>query len=111
VSTVPAPTVPAVPTTATTSAGGVQAVDDVANVGATGFVNIRVVRNDVDPAGQGLAIAAFSPGVAGGVVSAVGNGILRYAPANAAPGVDHFTYEVRDAQGRTATATVTVTIR
>jgi hypothetical protein len=83
----------------------------VASVGATGFVNIRVVRNDADPAGGGLTVASFSHGEAGGVVSDAGNGILRYAPASPAPASDRFTYVVRDAQGRTATATVTVTIR
>jgi hypothetical protein len=80
-------------------------------VGGNGFVNIRVVRNDVDDAGGGLTVSSFTPGELGGLVSDSGNGTLRYVPRAAAGSIDRFTYVVRDGLGRTATATVTVTIR
>lgn len=108
----PPPPTTAAPTTTTTTPPPAppQAFADSATVNTGGFVNVRVVRNDVDPAAQGLTVVSVGATGAGGSVTDNGNGTLRYQPAGGFTGTDTFTYTVVDGLGRTATATVTVTV-
>lgn len=69
-------------------------------------VTIAVLAND---AGTGLAVIGYTQPSAGSLVLGADQA-LTYTPAAGFVGVDGFAYTVRDAQGGTATAEVTVTV-
>ncbi len=71
--------------------------------GAT--VTVSPLANDP----EGLRLVGVSAPSHGAATRSAGRA-LRYAPATGFRGVDTFTYEVEDALGRRATATVTVTV-
>lgn len=85
------------------------AVADVATVTAGAAVEIPVLANDGDPDGDTLSIVGVtSP--SRGLARVVGDRVV-YTADRTASNNDTFSYEVRDAQGATALATVTVQIK
>ncbi|HRD65267.1 MAG TPA: Ig-like domain-containing protein [Candidatus Competibacter sp.] len=92
--------------TVTVRPPGLSAADDAATTAAGTPVTIPVLAND---AGTGIAIVSVgSP--SNGTASVSGNAVV-YAPKAGFTGTDSFSYTIRDSFGRTATATVTVTVR
>lgn len=91
-----------------------QAPNAVADTIATNYgaeVTVPVLANDNDPEGQGLTITNVSS-TTGANVQIVGGKVLYIPKANfgIAGGSDNFTYTIRDPQGLTNSATVTVNI-
>jgi len=82
---------------------------DFASTSAGVAVTIAVLANDVDPDGDTLWLVSATAGTLGTTVVRHG-GLVRYAPARGAKGVDTFRYTVADTHGLKATQTVTVTI-
>ncbi|WP_433794389.1 Ig-like domain-containing protein [Actinoplanes sp. CA-252034] len=85
------------------------AVDDAATTTNMTAVNIPVLGNDDDPDGPASALTASigtSPGH--GAAMAEADGTITYTPTAGWAGDDTFTYVLGDADGGTATATVTV---
>jgi hypothetical protein len=72
-------------------------------------VLIDVLANDSDPDGDAISLIA-AQGASHGTV-AVQDGLVRYTPAAGFIGSDSFSYQIRDARGLSATATVNVTVR
>ena len=64
--------------------------------------------SDPDPS-QGLAIESVTQGTSGGTVT-IGSGVVIYTAPLGFLGTDEFTYTIRDDDGLTATATVTVSV-
>lgn len=85
------------------------AVDDVAVVDQDFFVNILVKQNDVDPDGDTLTVASFTPG-ADGTVTLNGDGSLRYTPDPGFFGSDNFDYVISDGFGGFDTGRVDVSV-
>jgi hypothetical protein len=74
-------------------------------------VSIDVLANDRDPEGQALTI--INPSSLTGATVQVVNGKVEYTPSpnfNIAGGSDSFSYTVKDPQGATNSATVTVSV-
>jgi hypothetical protein len=71
-------------------------------------VLVDVLANDTDPDGDAISLLAVGK-AAHGTVAMQGNAV-RYTPAAGYTGADSFTYQVRDARGATAIATVNVTV-
>lgn len=84
------------------------AVDDTAATPAGRAVTIRVVGNDSDPDSDDVRIASVTQPARGTVT--VVDGALVFTPAPGQTGSVTFTYTVVDAQGATATASVTVVV-
>jgi Ca2+-binding RTX toxin-like protein len=85
------------------------AADDSASTLRGQPVAVDVLANDSDAdAGDTLAISAFTQGAHGSVEWASGQ--LAYTPLENWYGTDSFTYTVADANGGSATATVSVTV-
>ncbi len=90
------------------------ALDDTASVSEDGSVSIPVLANDTDidlnvpDAHETMTISDLKPG-ANGSTSQV-NGEVVYTPNANFFGTDRFTYTITDLAGRSATATVLVTI-
>ncbi|NIO76521.1 MAG: tandem-95 repeat protein, partial [Armatimonadetes bacterium] len=84
------------------------AVDDSATTSEDTSVLIDVLANDSDVEGPLSVIQASQP--SHGSVVLVGDTSITYTPAPNYNGTDAFTYMVRDLDGVTATATVSVTI-
>jgi ELWxxDGT repeat protein/VCBS repeat-containing protein len=86
--------------------------DDTASVANDGSTHqINVLTNDTsnpDPA-QTLTITAVTQGSSGGTVTFTGT-TLSYRPAASFVGTETFTYTIRDTDGLTDVATVTVTV-
>ncbi len=82
------------------------AQDDSAMTSMDVPVSIAVLENDSDQDGDVFAIESVSHGLHG-TVAAEGSGVV-YTPEAGFVGTDSFTYTVRDTQGLSATATVTV---
>lgn len=83
------------------------------NAGTSGV--IPVLANDVDPFGKGLVIAGIDGGAIPPAPEAVGahalpDGQVEILAGAAASGIWNFAYTVNDPAGRTATATITVTV-
>jgi len=85
------------------------AVDDVVTTDEDTPVDIHVLANDGDVEGQPLAIASFSQGQHGTVITNT-DGSLRYTPAPDYNGTDDFTYTTDGGLGGLSTAAVSVTI-
>ena len=85
------------------------AVDDTATTEPGVAIDIDVLANDVDDAGVGLTVVAFTQ-AANGAVGLNGNGTLRYTPRGAFRGNDSFTYTVEDGNLETASATVRIEV-
>lgn len=71
-------------------------------------VVIDVLANDTDPDGDALSLTAVGTPAHG--VAIVSGGAVSYTPAAGFVGVDSFSYTITDANGTTATGTVTVTV-
>jgi outer membrane protein OmpA-like peptidoglycan-associated protein len=82
--------------------------DDLAYVAAARNSAINVLVNDADPEGGPLTIVSAT-GASAAALQIDGNRII-YRHNGGAPGVDQFTYTIRDDAGNTATATVRVTV-
>lgn len=83
-----------------------QARDDSATVDDGAALLLDVLANDL---GEGLVLTAVqTPGLGS---AAIENGRIRYTPRAGALGQDRFTYQVRDAQGVTQQATLSLTLR
>ena len=78
--------------------------DTVLTVAAPG-----VLGNDSDVDGDPLTTVLVT-GVANGTLTLNADGSFDYTPAVDFHGTDSFTYDVSDAVGNTATATVTISI-
>src|SRR5205807_9887293 len=86
-----------------------QAQNDQATVAEnSGASAIDVLAND---SGTGLTVTAVTQGAHGAVQIDANGGGLTYAPAANFSGGDQFSYTVQDSFGRTASATVTVTVQ
>ncbi|MHB8897921.1 MAG: Ig-like domain-containing protein, partial [Thermoguttaceae bacterium] len=88
------------------------ATDDTSNAVNDGnSILIDVLANDTTApdAGETLTLTAVTQGSAGGTVT-IENGKIRYKPATGKTGQETFTYTVKDNDGLTDTATVTVTV-
>jgi hypothetical protein len=82
--------------------------DDTATADEDASTPVAVLANDADPDGEPLSVVAVTQ-PAHGAVTLTG-GVVRYTPAADYAGPDSFTYTVRDAQGETATGTVSLTV-
>ena len=91
-----------------------QAADNAFTVSQSGGTQtFLVLANDsTEPDGtQSLDITAVTQGTAGGTVTISSDGqSVRYTPATGYTGTDTFTYTIRDSDGLTDQATVTVTV-
>lgn len=81
---------------------------DTAEVAEDGSVVIDVLANDFDPEGQPLTVTGATAG--NGTVTIGADGRLTYVPNPDYNGTDTISYEITDADGLTATSTVTVTV-
>jgi VCBS repeat-containing protein len=72
-------------------------------------VTFNVLTNDTDANGDTLTITGHTA-VNHGVLVSNGNGSFTYTPAANFNGADSFTYTITDGKGRTATASVGITV-
>jgi HD-GYP domain-containing protein (c-di-GMP phosphodiesterase class II) len=79
---------------------------DVASVDTGTSVEVAVLANDVDPEGDALSVVSVGEPTSGSV--ALDGDRVRFSAAS--PGTASFEYVVRDANGATARATVTVRV-
>ncbi|GIF24154.1 putative repeat protein (TIGR01451 family) [Actinoplanes tereljensis] len=93
--------------TVTVTDGTPAALPDSATTPYEKAVTIGVLDNDLDPNG-GLAITSVTTPGHGTATFSGGNVV--YTPATGYSGTDTFDYTATDADGRTVTATVTVTV-
>ncbi|MGL5835551.1 MAG: Ig-like domain-containing protein [Waterburya sp.] len=87
------------------------AQDDTGETKYGAPVAVDVLANDTDPENQALTVTGASS-LTGATVSVV-NGKVQYTPPsdfNIAGGSDSFSYTIKDAQGATGTATVTINV-
>ena len=89
--------------------GNPEAVNDTATANGVA-TNISVLANDSTPNGGTLTVTTAS-GASHGTTSINSDGTVKYTPASGYNGTDSFSYTIRDAAGKTDTATVTVTVR
>ncbi len=118
----PAPTLPSTPGQTPAVAVANDAPDaraDAFTVDATGAGTLAVLDNDVSAPASGpvtpepaptLAVTALTQGTKVSVSIAADGAGVRYNARACATGDDSFTYTVRDGEGRTDTATVSITI-
>jgi hypothetical protein len=85
------------------------AVNDSAATQQNQSARIEVLANDSDPDGDPLAVSAVTQGTHG-TVTRNSDDTLTYAPEEDYFGTDSFTYTISDGRGRTALATVSVTV-
>lgn len=85
------------------------AVNDSRTVTKNGFVDIPVMANDTD-AGQDAIEVISNTTPTHGMALNLGNGIIRYLPTANYTGSDSFVYTLRDEDGATDTATVSLTV-
>ena len=86
-----------------------QAIDDVASTTEDSPATIDVLANDTDPEGDAISVIAASS-ANGGTVIVNPDGSLAYTPPADFYGVDSLTYTIRDANGLSSTATVTINV-
>lgn len=82
---------------------------DYASTAPGQAVVINLLANDSDPNGDALTVVSVTS-AAHGLAALNADGSVRYTPAAGYTGTDTFNYQLRDAQGATATGTVTVNI-
>ncbi len=70
-------------------------------------VIVNVLGNDFDPEGEALAVTDVSTPTFG-TATILGDNTILYAPGIGFSGSDSFTYTIRDPEGATAMATVTI---
>lgn len=85
-----------------------EAADDAATTSEDQSLTIDVLANDSDPEGNALTIASVTQPNAG--TAAIVGGQIQYTPDANFNGSDSFTYTITDIGGKSATATVDVTI-
>lgn len=85
------------------------ATNDTATTDEDTQARIEVLTNDSDPNGEALRLTAVTKGDYG-TVADNGDGTLSYLPDADFHGNDSFTYTISNISGRTATATVSVTV-
>ncbi|MBL1173689.1 Calx-beta domain-containing protein [Pantanalinema sp. GBBB05] len=85
------------------------AIDDQGNVTEGESVTIAVLENDFDPEGDPLTLDSFT-NPQFGILIRNDDGTLTYQANLDFAGTDYFTYQIRDAQGGIAQATVVMTI-
>lgn len=90
--------------------GGVNAVDDAAETVAGEPVVIEVLENDEPNAGALTIIRATAPVRGGEVRISRDSRTITYTPPADFSGTDTFRYTVRDGEGNTSTATVTIQV-
>lgn len=96
--------------TAVDGNGGVEAVDDAAETAVGEPVTIEVLDND-EPDAEALTIVRATAPVEGGEVTISRDSrTITYTPPTGFSGTDTFRYTVRDGEGNTSTATVTVQV-
>ncbi|MFO0845157.1 MAG: Ig-like domain-containing protein [Gemmataceae bacterium] len=87
------------------------AVADQATTPTGKAVSISVLTNDKDPEGGPLTLVCVGPAAKGTVtLDPAKPGVVTYTPQAGFAGEDCFTYTVRDAGGKTATAPVKVKV-
>lgn len=69
-----------------------------------------VLTNDLDPEGTDLSVVLITDPVDNGSVNVFGDGRFTYTPDSGFVGTDSFTYRVRDGEGSTSEATVTIEV-
>jgi hypothetical protein len=85
------------------------AVDDSATTQADTAIGIAVLANDSDPSGLSISVVSATTPAHGSV--AINNGAsITYTPVSGYTGTDSFRYTIRNANGETASAAVTVTV-
>ncbi len=82
------------------------ALDDNASLSGS-FVDVAVLDNDSDPDNDPLSITAIAQ-PAGGSVTLLAGGILRYVVGSTFSGADRFAYTIGDSRGGSASAEVSV---
>ena len=85
------------------------AVNDAATLDEDNPIIIEVLKNDIDPDGDAIAILNVSNASNGSVAS--NNNTITYNPKHNFNGTDQFTYSISDGKGNTATASVNLTIQ
>lgn len=86
------------------------ALDDNASTSANDAVTIDVLDNDSDPLNSALSLTGIVTQPSNGLVSLV-EGEYVYTPKTDFTGTDSFVYGIKNAYDKTATATVTITIK
>lgn len=84
------------------------ALNDSAGTAFETAVDIAVLNNDYDPEGDSLQVTAASTG--NGSASINADGTIRFTPASGFSGTASLSYTIRDAQGATATALVSIRV-
>jgi Ca2+-binding RTX toxin-like protein len=92
-----------------TGAGkGPTAQDDLINVPVDGSINFDPKANDTHPAGETFNIDSISVQGSHGTATIQMDNTITYVPDASYTGLDTFTYVIEDANGKTASAQVTV---
>ena len=87
------------------------AVDDTTTTHQDTPVTIDVLKNDLDPDGDDLAVSAHEKASAeGGDVDCTSAGLCTYAPPSAFTGTDRFKYTVSDGRGHADVGVVTIVV-
>ncbi len=84
------------------------AVDDTISTNEDSFVNILVLANDRDPDGDAMSIDSVTSATNGTITNTSIS--VTYTPSPNFSGSDSFGYTIKDTNGASDTATVTVTI-
>jgi large repetitive protein len=86
-----------------------QASNDIGVTPVDQPLTLAILANDVDPDKDPATVTAVTT-PAHGTVVINGNGTVTYTPTGGYVGPDTFSYTITDAQGLTATATITVNV-
>lgn len=89
--------------------GAPVAVDDTAATTEDASVDINVLANDRDPEGDPISIVSATAG-SNGTTAVNANGTIRYTPRATFSGSDQFSYTIKDSNGGTGSAKVSVTV-
>ncbi|WP_136635757.1 Ig-like domain-containing protein [Pseudooceanicola onchidii] len=87
------------------------AVDDAYTVDEDSTTTLFPLANDSDPDGDPLQIVGTPVSAAGGTVVVASDGSISYTPPADFNGTDTISYTVKDPDGLTDTATITVTVK
>jgi hypothetical protein len=89
--------------------GAPTAGNDVAFATAGQSVVVNVLANDSDPDGDALTVSLVNQ-PSHGTATVLADSTVRYTPADGYTGADAFTYQLRDATGKTATGSVSLNV-